>query len=346
MSTLRALENLFDREHELPAHATQVLKSIGWAFAQHMHDSGSSSTQNLRKQLLSACAGARGHVNWSDTCLDLVKRVTALPNEGWCLKRINGIVQDDGRDDSKLEFVYANKFKAKTHHSVHAAFRSHLNMDIVSFTLNGNQYYWFCGYNFCIVCRDWQDGVLEVVLSRSASVTYSCYAQQTNTCVAQTTFTTSLDTQLWMKRFWSSSETDEARQGVRGRYCPFKSIWMPRMETVVDFNMNTGLDDHPQPYTRLRQLKVGLEAITESKHLCAIMARRDTTHFPNLSGLLTKQLHARFARMASKLLYAKLQEAQERLASDPVKKCAACAVESVKSQLVLGIGAPKRKRNE
>ena len=37
-------------------------------------------------------------------------------------------------------------------------------------------------------------------------------------------------------------------------------------------------------------------------------------------------------------LVARAQEAEERRAADPVKKCAACAVEAVKSQLALGIG--------
>jgi len=46
-------------------------------------------------------------------------------------------------------------------------------------------------------------------------------------------------------------------------------------------------------------------------------------------------------------LVARAQEAEERRAADPVKKCAACAVEVVKSQLALGIDntEPSAKRS-
>ena len=57
----------------------------------------------------------------------------------------------------------------------------------------------------------------------------------------------------------------------------------------------------------------------------------------HLSRQLTMRRRARLLRVARTLLLARAQEAEERRAADPVKKCAACAVEAVKSQLALGI---------
>ena len=62
-----------------------------------------------------------------------------------------------------------------------------------------------------------------------------------------------------------------------------------------------------------------------------------------ISALLAERTRRRFVRVASNFLLAKAQAAEERRAADPVRKCAACAVEAVKSQLALGI-EPATKR--
>lgn len=58
---------------------------------------------------------------------------------------------------------------------------------------------------------------------------------------------------------------------------------------------------------------------------------------------LTGQLQRRLVRIVRNFLLARAQAAEERRAADPVRKCAACAVEAVKSQLALGI-EPALKR--
>ena len=60
-----------------------------------------------------------------------------------------------------------------------------------------------------------------------------------------------------------------------------------------------------------------------------------------LSARLSHQRRSRFVRIARTLLLARAQTREECIASDPVKKCAACAIQAAKSQLVLGLG---RKR--
>jgi aminoglycoside phosphotransferase family enzyme len=61
---------------------------------------------------------------------------------------------------------------------------------------------------------------------------------------------------------------------------------------------------------------------------------------------LTQQLRRRLVRVARTFLLKSAELAERRRAADPVRKCAACAVEAVKSQLALGIerGDAKRQR--
>ncbi|MGB1591353.1 MAG: hypothetical protein ACPIOQ_01265, partial [Promethearchaeia archaeon] len=59
---------------------------------------------------------------------------------------------------------------------------------------------------------------------------------------------------------------------------------------------------------------------------------------------LTQQLQRRLVRVARTFLLKSAELAERRRAGDPVRKCAACAVEAVKSQLALGIEGPDAKR--
>jgi hypothetical protein len=64
---------------------------------------------------------------------------------------------------------------------------------------------------------------------------------------------------------------------------------------------------------------------------------------PLLSAQLSHQRRSRFVRIARTLLIHRAQAREEARARDPVRKCAACAIEAVKSQLALGLGH-KRQR--
>jgi hypothetical protein len=59
--------------------------------------------------------------------------------------------------------------------------------------------------------------------------------------------------------------------------------------------------------------------------------------------LVNEQLHARINRIVRQTLLARAQALEEARAQDPVKRCAACAVQAAKDQLVLGL-EPKRQK--
>ena len=63
-----------------------------------------------------------------------------------------------------------------------------------------------------------------------------------------------------------------------------------------------------------------------------------------ISEALTQQLRRRLAHVARTFLLKSAELAEQRRAADPVRKCAACAIEAVKSQIALGIEGPAAKR--
>lgn len=63
-----------------------------------------------------------------------------------------------------------------------------------------------------------------------------------------------------------------------------------------------------------------------------------------LGKALSQKLRRRLVRVARMFLLKSAELAERRRAADPVRKCAACAIETVKSQLALGIEGPDAKR--
>ena len=55
-------------------------------------------------------------------------------------------------------------------------------------------------------------------------------------------------------------------------------------------------------------------------------------------------MRSRIFRIAYKFLLTLGEKAEQRRAADPVRKCAACAVQAAKGQLALGIEKPDAKR--
>ena len=74
--------------------------------------------------------------------------------------------------------------------------------------------------------------------------------------------------------------------------------------------------------------------INESRHWASQIA----------SYVQDDELRRRLVRVARAFLLKSAELAERRRAGDPVRKCAACAVEAVKSQLALGIEGPDAKR--
>ena len=65
--------------------------------------------------------------------------------------------------------------------------------------------------------------------------------------------------------------------------------------------------------------------------------------FPAIGRLLQEQLERRLVCALRDALLGKAQALEEERARDPVKRCAACAVQAAKDQLVLGL-EPASKR--
>ncbi len=333
MSLLRVLERFFETEDELPKHPTQVLKRLGWALAQHMYDSATSRSEPLHRQLMWACPGARGHVTWSAHS-STMSRVAPPPKEGWCLNRVahfesaetndNDFVAVGSRNTAKLQFLYTTKDKRRF--AIDVAHYGLVSHEYVQFALNDEVYCWLQFPEACIVCRAWDKfgptEMLEAVSARSACVTHIQYDLVSRHCFGNTTFTTSADVSVWAKYNQS-----------------FPNAWT--IEEVMDHR-----NLHEMQVSHLERLEQRMKALTTppQEHERGAFAAGNVKVLPHASALLTKQLRSRLYRVAKKLLYTKLQEAQERFAADPVRRCAACAVEAAKDQIVLGLEAPKRPR--
>jgi hypothetical protein len=120
--------------------------------------------------------------------------------------------------------------------------------------------------------------------------------------------------------------------GVGGTAFPF-GLDERVLHKMVDYDEDTLLDQFGRAHDRISSIHRGLLQIA-STHIQTIQNMGGQK--VEIANFLTAQLRRRHLRVARKLLYTKLQEAQERIAQDPVKRCAACAIESVKSQLALG----------
>ena len=76
---------------------------------------------------------------------------------------------------------------------------------------------------------------------------------------------------------------------------------------------------------------------------CRQTGAGDHRAFRAIGRLLQQQLERRLVRALRDALLGKAQALEEERARDPVKRCAACAVQAAKDQLVLGL-EPKRQR--
>lgn len=364
-TTLSALEWLFDNEETLPKEPSALMKRIGWVWAQRQYASGDSEWHDLHPRLMEACShsmtftydpGASVMIN--NASLNDAGRT---PPPGWRIVTITHMEASDRIEGGKCTFGYhsaSGKF-----HAVVWAKRSDTHHHAF-FELNGHRIYMFQVHSsnandnpqvFFVMLATWAVTVhspLHVVHPTSGMFAYArCWPPiQTETHVP---FFRSHDcVQLWY--FTESNTVIYAQNKYRfmestsDQPQPFPlDVDAVLLNKFTDYDEDTLLDHRAGPRgDRIWKFERGLKLVAPT-NLQAIMLVRGRK--VEISNFLTNQLRRRHLRVARKLLYTKLQEAEEDFAEDPVRRCAACAIESVKHQLALGMvgdDAPKRQRVE
>jgi len=104
-----------------------------------------------------------------------------------------------------------------------------------------------------------------------------------------------------------------------------------------DSQANMGVDDTAH---NVRDLVRSMEYIASLVN----MTSQWTYKSVHINYALTEAMRSRIFRIAYKFLLTMGEKAEQRRAADPVRKCAACAVQAAKSQLALGIEGPDTKR--
>jgi len=326
---LSALAHLFDHEEDLPDDTVAKLRRVGWVFAEKWYESGDSGAHTLESELFQACSGDRGRLDWCTTSHSFrhTGPPPGSPTRGWFLDR--AVHVDDSRKNCKFTYMYYSPVTNEKH-SIDLTVRIGLH-EFACFALKGQSFYWHShdGYNTIVADND----CVHCVAIRAAAMTYARYdPAPAATSLIHRLFTTSHESWVSIKRFG---------EDPRIQHKPHINHWMlrnqlyynPADDAVFEHNEGTNATRN-----RLAKLAFDLRAITKHAHAARWI------ELPLLSKRLSRQRRSRFVRIARTLLIHRAQAREERIASDPVKKCAACAIEAVKSQLALGIEpAPKRQ---
>ena len=325
---LSALAHLFDHEEDLSDDTVAKLRRVGWVFAEKWYESGDSGAHTLESELYQACNGDRSRLDWCPTSCSFrhTGPPPGSPTRGWFLDR--AVHVDDSRKNFKFTYIYYSPVTNKKH-SIDFTLRIGLH-EFACFVFKGQSFYWHSheGYNTIMADND----SVHCVAIRAACMTYARYdPAPAGTCLAHRLFTTSHESWVSIKRFG---------EDPRIQHKPHIDHWMLRNQLYYD-PVHDAVLDHTEgtnaTRNRLARLAWDLRAIT--KH--ALAAR--WTELRYLSAQLSRQRRSRFVRIARTLLIHRAQDREEARARDPVRKCAACAIEAVKSQLALGLGH-KRQR--
>lgn len=354
-TTLSTLEWLFDNEETLPKDATRLMHRIGWVWAQRQYASGESEWFDLFSRLMGACEHSMSLLFRDGSYLANQAKQT----EPWQLTHIMHMESSSRIDGGKYQFRYLSKSgkfhavqwakRSDTHH--HAFFQLN-GLRVYMFQVplrNGNDHpkvYFVMLGSFDITA----DRPLHVVHPTSGMFAYArCWTpiQRFHTpfwrgcdCIQLWYFTES-NTVIYAQRKYRVSDSDQPH--------PFPlDVDTMLLNKFVLYDEDTLLDhrgsDHMDRIWKTER-GLGLVAPTDLQQVMLMRGRK-----VEISNFLTNQLRRRHLRVARNLLYTKLQEAEEDFAEDPVRRCAACAIESVKHQLVLGMvgndPATKRQRGE
>ena len=325
-----ALAQILDHEGDLPADPTALLKRIGWVFAHRMYESGSSRGSFLRNDLRVVCTGERNALAWDDASYSMVRQEPDV--QGWFIDQLYHLNSTSSMNGKmvRFKFVYLSPVTGKRH-----AIRLTNCTDgyeVAVLFLKGRGYYWFHDDNRTTIVMgedpdlpsSRQCKIMEAVNVCAADVIYTRYDIGDRSCIIHETFTTNFSSGLYIKKF----------SAVHG--APFAVEWQ-WVDALLDI-----LTGEAAPSTAmLNRVANDLERITEPVSLDAHGSV--TMPLSRLAQRLTNQMRSRLYRVAKTLVVNRAQEREERIASDPVKKCAACAIQAAKSQLVLGLDH-KRQR--
>lgn len=331
---LSALAHLFDHEEDLPDDPVARLRHVGWVFAEKWYECGDSGGHTLQNELTIVCNGDRGRLEWCPTSFAFRHPCPGRsPACGWFLGM--AIHVDNSRKNCKFGYEYHSPVTHKKHRlDLSIRLERH---EFAHFTLNDQNYFWHFHDGHSAIT--WHDGsvtdrmeALHIVTFRAAAVTYVRYDVRSATSITHRLFTTSHESCVSIKRF-RDLRVDSVPQF--GHWSFYNQVYYnPEHDAVL--NRNEGASTTRR---QLEYLALDVRAVTCND------TRVPWKELPLLSERLSRQRRSRFVRIARTLLLARAQAREERIASDPVKKCAACAIEAAKSQLALGIGSitPKRQ---
>ena len=365
-ATLRAsLEWLLDHEDDLPKdNPTLLLKIIGKWWSMRMAEAGVSSKWHGLYDEIDAAVPSKDGFEYdrrtkrlTNTRLSMgglrpvgastaVER--ALAPGGWMLKTILHTENSARIQGGKYEYAHISKRTGKVHNVYWAkyAYDEHYAM----FLLCGKEIFYFEASKppdanlaagrtqfhsgFFLNAREQEPSnsisgsswLFEAVLPKAACCRYMRFDGKVRSCAVEVHFTNShrIDHYFSCNRGYATGMIS-VFEDARDLKClvnydaafliPSTSNWDEGREVIEDF-----------------QIELDRFGDTRPEH-----------HKPHLSALLTKQLRARLSRMGRKLLVTNALELEEIRARDPVKRCAACAVQAAKDQLVLGLEPPAKR---
>ena len=326
---LTALAHLFDHQDELPSDQAARLRRIGWVFAEKWYEYGESEAHSLDDELRHACDNvARSKLVWSPASFALQHPHGPTAQRGWYIDQMLHMDNAALRRNAKFTYKYHSPVTHKEHRlDLSIRLQHH---EFAHFTLKGQNYFWHFHDGYVAIV--WHDGrvtdlmeALHIVTFRAAAVTYVRYDVPNATSLIHRIFTTSHESCVSIKRFRDPRVDSEPQFGHWNFYN--QMYYNPEHDAIL--NHNGGVSSTRR---RLEQLAEDVKAVTSNG------TSVPWKELPLLSERLSRQRRSRFVRIARTLLLARAQVREERVASDPVKKCAACAIQAAKSQLVLGLG--------
>ncbi len=339
------LEQLWKGEHELPTDPTDLLKRIAWKIAQRMYDNAVSSCDELHSELSAKCGGSRGQVALNTYTLQVHRRAE-LPTRGWCLGAVHHLEVNNDTASAKCEYIYScTEPYGQARHHLRLTQRGR-HYEIARFAVRQHVFYYFSSATVTVLIKecDWSmrvdpyvghrqptspHHIVELVSVKSASVTYVRYDRTLMKAIVETTFTNCM-TRTWNVRTFGDVRNASMAHRMNAPFSPSCSI--TPLARLLDYNERTMLDEYGDPWLRLESIDAQLVKLARPVQETSW---RNVTLFPHLSALLTRQLQRRMLRIARKLLLVKAQWKEEARAADPVRKCAACAIEAVKGRFAL-----------
>jgi len=369
---LDVLEWLMDNDHDLPTDDTKLLKCIGWVWASRVERATTSDPSydscdyeppehSIAEEVFRAIAydrakGERALATYSPY-LGSMRSTTpsdSVPRTGWWLRNVMQLwnINCEAGELRGGAFLYWY-FKRGSKAEQCPVYWTKYNNDyhVVAFMLAGRwitmmsreHEIFFSRTTGCGVARDfgqpWQLEFVRVLMPDCPTFEYVLYDANTMVGSVLLTATNTCRTRLWLHNYRSVAPSDESHFLADAYRDDFSLI--NRFSKLV---ITPGTSAAPPP----EGLK-DVMTMTQSMYFLAEFRRYErysgasASKTTAISALLAERTRRRLVRVASHFLLAKAQAAEERRAADPVRKCAACAVEAAKSQLALGI-EPATKR--